>query len=100
MRHHFNRQALCSHATPEGKGFMGEREKLHKKFNAGTITKEELWAYTLMLHSEKKTTFTVNGEVCFDVPKSDDSFKTIRIWGKDIKVSIEEYKTHCAIFNL
>ena len=98
MRQHFKR-AICSHATPDGKAIMGEREKLRKKYESGNITKEELWAYCLFTHSNRKNSFTVNGEVSFDVPKTENTFKTIRVWGKEIQVSIEEHQIHCAHLN-
>lgn len=96
MRQHFRKHGLCSHTTPNGTSIVGEEEKLRKKFEAGTITKEELWSYCLFAHAHKKTSFTVNGEVSFDVPKTENTFKTIRVWGKEIQVSIEEHQIHCA----
>ena len=43
---------------------------------------------------------TVNGEIAIDVPvlKRDavtPKFKTIRVFGKNMRVSIEEYNTYC-----
>lgn len=99
MRQHFKTNGLCSHTTPNGKSIVGKCEKLNKKFNAGNITQEELWAYCLLLHSVKKNVFTVNGEISFDVSETTTTFRTIRIWGKDIQVSIEDYKKHCATLN-
>ena len=95
MRSRFNRYSLCSHTTPDGQSYTGEHEQLRKKFEKGTITREELRAYCLMMHSTKPATFTVNGEISFNVPKSETKFKTITAWGKNIKVTIEEYNKHC-----
>ena len=100
MRSRFNRYSLCSHTTPDGQSYTGQQEQLRKKFEKGTITREELRAYCLMMHSTKPATFTVNGEISFDIPKSETKFKTITVWGKDIKVTIEEYNRHCAKLNL
>lgn len=95
MRHHFKTRGLISSTKPNGKSIVGECYKLHKKFKEGTITEEELWAYTLMMHSSKKPDFTVKGEVSYDVPVSKDTFKTITVWGKEIQVTVEEHKIHC-----
>ena len=96
MKPRIKHYTLCSHTTPDGKSHAGEELKLKKKFEKGTITKDELWAYCLLLHSSKKPDFTVDGEVSFDVPKSKDMFKTIKVWGKDIQITVEEHKIHCA----
>ena len=42
----------------------------------------------------------ISGEISIDTPVIKDNtftpkFKTIRIWGKDMRVSIEEYNTYC-----
>lgn len=100
MRQRFNRYSLCNHATPNGHSYIGEQERLRKKFEKGIITKDELKAYCLMMHSTKPNTFTVNGEISFDIPKSETKFKTITVWGKDIKVTVEEYNKHCVSLNL
>ena len=95
MRQRFNRYSLCSHTLPNGHSYAGEQERLRKKFEKGTITKEELKAYCLMLHSTRPNTFTVNGEISFDIPKSETKFKTITVFGKEMRVTVEEYKIHC-----
>lgn len=97
MRQHFKR-TICSHATPDGKAVMGEREKLRKKFDSGNITSEELWSYCMFMHSSRPN-FTVKGEVSFDIPETKKTFKTIKVWGKEIQVSIEEHRIHCAHLN-
>ena len=95
MKTRLKKYTLCSHTTPDGKSQAGEEFILRKKFENGTITKDELWAYCLLLHSSKKPDFTVDGEVSFDIPQTKSSFRTIRVWGKDIQVTVEEHKIHC-----
>ena len=91
---------LCSRATPEGKYYQGEQERLRKKFESGNIDHKELWAYCLLTHSSRKPHFTVNGELSIDVPVSKDKFKTITVWGKELKIRIEDYNIYCAELNL
>lgn len=51
---------LCSHTTPDGKSYMGEGEKLAKKFQTGNITKEELRKYAdFLVYTKKSTSDTV-----------------------------------------
>ena len=63
----------CSHTTPDGKSHMGEEEKLKKKFNAGTITTEELRHYAFFTTMHKPSSVTVS------------------VFGKKTVVSREEY---------
>jgi hypothetical protein len=87
MRQRFNRFSLCSHTTPDGKSYQGEQAKLHKKFCNGTITRDELKSYCLMMHSSKPTA-------------KEAGFRTIKVWNKEVKVTLEEYNTYCATLNL
>ena len=41
MRPRTKTNGLISHATPNGRAYIGEEEKLRKKFEKGDITKEE-----------------------------------------------------------
>lgn len=41
MRSRTKTNGLISHATPDGRAYTGEEERLRKKFEKGTITKEE-----------------------------------------------------------
>lgn len=41
MRPRTKTNGLVSHASPNGRAYTGEEEKLRKKFERGTITKEE-----------------------------------------------------------
>lgn len=50
-------------------------------------------------HSHFKS-MTVNGEIAIDVPVLNGKmitpkFKTIRVFGKNMKVTIDEYNTYC-----
>ena len=55
-------------------------------------------------HSHFKS-MTINGVIAIDVPilKGDvvtPKFKTIRVFGKNMRVSIEEYNTYCKELSL
>lgn len=41
MRPRTKTNGLISHASPNGRAYTGEEERLRKKFEDGTITKEE-----------------------------------------------------------
>lgn len=41
MRQRTKTSGLISHASPNGRAYIGEEEKLRKKFEKGDITKEE-----------------------------------------------------------
>lgn len=50
-------------------------------------------------HSHFKE-ITINGEIAIDQPMLEDGkllpkFKTIKVFGKNMKVTIEEFNTHC-----
>lgn len=86
---------LCSHTSPDGKSYMGEQEKLNKKFKAGTITREELRSLAMIMCSNRGShyrDFTVSGTIEFDRPKDDSSFETIRIEGHRMKFTVEEHR--------
>ena len=82
MRQRFNRQAICS-----SENYTASR-KIHRNF-----LKERHEHFCNML---------VSGELQIDIPKVNSEgvvlpkFKTLRIWGKDIRVTIEEYNTFMA----
>ena len=79
MRQRFNRQAICS-----SNNYKASR-KAH-----------------LALLSEQHSHFdflAISGEIALDVPTIKEDaiqprFKTIRIFGKEMRLSIEEYNTH------
>jgi len=95
-RQHFKTTGLCSHTTPDGKSIIGELGRLEKKFRKGDITEEELQAYCLMIHGSKKPSLKISGKLEFDVPIDDRSFKTVIIFGREMQVTIEDYKKHYA----
>lgn len=71
---------LVYHAQPDLPLFrMGEREYLMRKFNNSTISKEELRKLVNFLLIEKKTPPTT---------------VTVEIWGRKIRMTIEEYNEH------
>lgn len=85
MRKRINRAAVCS------SGNYSTSKKIHL-----SMLEEK--------HSHFKS-ITVNGEIAIDVPvlKGEmviPKFKTIRVFGKNMRVSIEEYNTHCKELDL
>ena len=80
MRRKINRQAICSSNNYK------ESKRIH-----------------LDMLQEKHNHFkemAVSGEISIDVPtiknnRVTSKFKTIRVFGKEMKVSIEEFNTHC-----
>lgn len=80
MRKRINRAAVCS----------SENYSISKKLHLRMLEER---------HSHFKS-MTVNGEIAIDVPvlKGEmitPKFKTIRVFGKNMRVSIEEYNTYC-----
>ena len=80
---------------------------MRKRMNRAAVCSSENYSTSKRLHlnmlEEKHSHFrsmTVNGEIAIDVPvlKEDavtPKFKTIRVFGKNMRVSIEEYNTYC-----
>ena len=81
MRQRTKTSGLVSHNTPDGKSNVSERERLHKKFVNGEITKEELRKYVSFLMIEKKT-------------KIVETTITIKFGGKTMVLTIEEYNKY------
>ena len=80
MRKRINRAAICS----------SENYKASKRLHLDYLNDK---------HQHFKE-FTINGELAIDQPIIKDGnilprFKTIRVFGKDMKVTIEEYNAHC-----
>ena len=79
---------------------------MRKRFNRNAVCSSENYAASRKAHldllSEKHEHFSflqVSGEIAFDMPsvcdgKFQPKFKTIRIFGKEMKLTIEEYNTH------
>lgn len=85
MRQRVNRAAVCSSSN------YCKSKKLHLDF-----LKEE--------HSHFKE-ITINGEMSIDLPilrkgRVIPRYKTIKVFGKDMKVTIDEYNTHCVQLGL
>ena len=80
MRKRFNRNAVCSseNYTASKKAHLDLLKEKHDHFCG----------------------FMVSGEITFDVPKVtsngsfEPKFKTITIFGKEMRLSVEEYNTH------
>lgn len=80
---------------------------MRKRINRAAVCSSENYSTSKRLHlsmlEEKHSHFksmTVNGEISIDVPilKGEmitPKFKTIRVFGKNMGVSIEEYNTYC-----
>ena len=85
MRQRFNRNAVCS----------SENYSASKKAHLSFLKEKHDHFCGLM----------VSGEIKFDVPKVTSSgkfepkFKTITIFGKEMVITFEEYKTHYAKCN-
>lgn len=83
MRKRFNRNAICS-----VNGNSGSYEFTHKAHKNMLQEKHEHFSF-----------LQVSGEIAFDMPSVSDGkfqpkFKTIRIFGKEMRLTIEEYNTH------
>ena len=80
---------------------------MRKRVNRAAVCSSDNYSTSKRLHlsmlEEKHSHFnsmTVNGEIAIDVPvlKGDvvtSKFKTIRVFGKNMKVTIDEYNTYC-----
>ena len=78
MRKRFNRQAICS----------SDNYKASKRAHLDFLNEQH----------EHFSFLSVSGEIALDVPtinngKFQPKFKTIRIFGKEMRLSIEEYNT-------
>jgi hypothetical protein len=82
---------------------------MRKRFNRNAVCSSENYSASRHAHLELLKEkhdhfcgFMVSGEMEIDIPKVDSKgmvlpkFKTLRIWGKDIRVTIEEYNTFMA----
>lgn len=85
MKQKINRNAVCSSDNYEAskRVHLNMLEERHSHFN----------------------NMVISGEISIDVPIFKDNavtpkFKTIRIFGRNIKVSIEEYNIHCKALGL
>ena len=90
MRPRFNRNAICSSQNYKAsrKAHLRMLQERHEHFDFISITS----------HGDET-------EVSLDVPRInsegrfDSGFRTVRIFGKEIRLTSEEYKTHYAKCN-
>ncbi len=80
---------------------------MRKKINRNAVCSSDNYEVSKRVHidmlEERHSHFSnmvISGEISIDVPIFKDNaitpkFKTIRIFGRNIKVSIDEYNTHC-----
>jgi len=78
-----------------------------KRFNRVAICSSDDYKKSRRIHQifleERHSHFNemvVNGDISIDVPvikknRVSNRFKTIRVFGRNMKVSIDEYNTHC-----
>jgi hypothetical protein len=59
MRPRTKTNGLVSHASPNGRAYTGEEEKLRKKFERGTITKEEQYKLASFMAVKKSNKLSV-----------------------------------------
>ena len=82
---------------------------MRKRINRNAVCSSENYSASKAAHlsmlKERHDHFCglmISGELQVDIPKVNSKgvvlpkFKTLRIWGKDIKVTIEEYNTFMA----
>jgi hypothetical protein len=55
MRQRTKTNGLISHASPNGRAYTGEEERLRKKFEKGDITKEEQYRLASFMAVKKST---------------------------------------------
>lgn len=96
-RHHFKTNGLVSSTNPNGKSLLSKSFILRKKFLSGNITEEELQE---LVESGQHSDLVVSGNIKIDTPVKEDKFKTILIFGKEMKISIEEHKVHNTLITL
>lgn len=97
MRHHFKTKGLISSTSPNGKCLLGKAFILRKKFLNGNITEEELME---LVESGQYTDLTVTGKIKIDTPVKEERFKTILVFGKEMKISIEEHRVHNTLIHI
>ena len=79
MRQRFNRQAICS----------SDNYRASRRAHLDLLNEQH----------EHFSFLSVSGEIALDVPtiskgKIQPRFKTIKIFGKEMRLTIEEYNTH------
>lgn len=95
MRHHFKTRGLISSTNPSGHSFISKSVRLRKKFLNGDITEEELHE---LVESGNHTDLVISGRVEYNTPvNKEGEFKTLIIFGKEMKISIEEHRVHSTL---
>lgn len=97
MRHHFKTKGLVSSTSPTGKCFFGKSFILRKKFLNGTITEDELRE---LVESGQHSDLVVSGSIKYDTPITEGKFKTVIIFGREMKISVEEHEVHNTLITL
>jgi hypothetical protein len=93
-RHHFKTSGLVSSTNPSGRSLLGKAFILRKKYQNGTISEEELMELVQSgLHSD----LIVSGKIKIDTPIKEKKFKTITIFGREMKISVEEHSVHSTL---
>lgn len=85
MRKRVNRAAVCS----------SDNYKVSKRLHLDFLNEQ---------HQHFKE-ITINGEIAIDQPIIKNGrilpkYKTIKVFGKNMKVTIDEYNTHCKSINM
>ena len=86
MRQRTKTNGLVSHASPNGRAYTGEEEKLRKKFERGTITKEEQYKLASFMAVKKSNKLSVQYTEVLIFGK----WSSISKLGLDINVLIKE----------
>lgn len=78
-----------------------------KRYNRVAICSSDNYRKSRLLHNEylkeQHSHFkelTINGEISFDMPYKKNKFKKVRIFGKDMVLTIDEYNIHCKSLGL
>lgn len=97
-RHHFKTNGLVSSTNPNGKSLLSKSFILRKKFLSGNITEEELQE---LVESGQHSDLVVSGEIRTDTPVDlNGRFKTIIVFGKEMRISVEEHNVHNTLITL
>ena len=86
MRPRTKTNGLISHASPNGRAYIGEEEKLRKKFEKGDITKEEQYKLASFMAVRKSNKPSVQYTEVLIFGKWSSIFKL----GLDINILIKE----------
>lgn len=85
MRPRTKTSGLISHASPNGRAYTGEEELLRKKFEKGTITKEEQHRLASFMAVRRQKPSVQYTEVCIF-----GKWSSISKLGLDVNILIKE----------